>query len=295
MAADNALSFDVITAEGEYATANAEENSDLFWALRGGGPASFAVVVSLTLKTFPDIRAAGTILDINSTHTNDTDLLWKGVEIFHSKANDYTDNGFFVYYELLGAGLHIQPFVAPGFDAAGLQEVLKPLFEELDAAGIPYSTVTKEFSSVFDLYIDMFEDEGGNANMYVGGRIFTRDDVEERNAEIVASYKVATAPAPGYLGGIVGHIVGPGHNETDTNNAVNPVWRDASSFSISMVVVDQQLTWEQRLEGEDIVTNVIGKAMRDASPHGGAYVNEVSRKPASSSNFICTDWCDREI
>jgi hypothetical protein len=37
MGADNVLSFDAITAKGEYVTANAAENPDLFWALKGGG------------------------------------------------------------------------------------------------------------------------------------------------------------------------------------------------------------------------------------------------------------------
>jgi FAD/FMN-containing dehydrogenase len=48
MASDNVLSFDAITAEGKYVTANAKENPDLFWALKGGGPSSFAVVTSVT-------------------------------------------------------------------------------------------------------------------------------------------------------------------------------------------------------------------------------------------------------
>lgn len=43
---DNLLSVDVVTADGELRHANAEENPDLFWALRGAG-ANFGVVTSL--------------------------------------------------------------------------------------------------------------------------------------------------------------------------------------------------------------------------------------------------------
>ena len=60
--ADNVLSFDVITASGQFTTANAAQNPDLFWALKGGGPASFAVILSVTMKTFPDVKSAGAIL-----------------------------------------------------------------------------------------------------------------------------------------------------------------------------------------------------------------------------------------
>jgi FAD/FMN-containing dehydrogenase len=42
---DNLVSLDLVTAEGRLVTANAQENPDLFWALRGGG-GNFGVVVS---------------------------------------------------------------------------------------------------------------------------------------------------------------------------------------------------------------------------------------------------------
>lgn len=34
MAADQALEFEAVTAKGEFVTANADVNPDLFWALR---------------------------------------------------------------------------------------------------------------------------------------------------------------------------------------------------------------------------------------------------------------------
>ncbi len=52
LAADSLISARVVTAAGEQAVASAAENSDLFWALRGGGP-SFGVVVELEFTLAP--------------------------------------------------------------------------------------------------------------------------------------------------------------------------------------------------------------------------------------------------
>lgn len=96
MGADQVLSFDVVTATGALVTANANSNPELYWALKGGGPSAYAVAYRITVKTPPEVPCAGTIININLTHTTDSALFWKGVEAFHSLANLYVDNGMFV-------------------------------------------------------------------------------------------------------------------------------------------------------------------------------------------------------
>jgi FAD/FMN-containing dehydrogenase len=49
---DNLLSADLVTAEGELLTASADENSDLFWGIRGGG-GNFGVVTSFEYRLHP--------------------------------------------------------------------------------------------------------------------------------------------------------------------------------------------------------------------------------------------------
>ncbi|KAH6909083.1 isoamyl alcohol oxidase [Coprinopsis sp. MPI-PUGE-AT-0042] len=269
MAADQALAFEVITADGRYVTANAAENPDLYWALKGGGPSTFAALVSVTVKTFPDGPAAGVDLDINATHTTNDELLWKGIAAFHNLANHYVDNKMFVYYTIWPGALTVRPFVGPGMDKVTILQVLKPLFDKLDAEGVPYSFTAKEFSTFFDLYIDMFDDESAGANTYVGGRLFTRRDIAEHGDEIVAAKKKI------HQNGIIGHIVGPGVGLPVADSAINPVWRQGSSFSISLLpLATTNATWEEKLAGERQLTNEVDGPLRAASPYGAAYVNE---------------------
>ena len=49
---DNTLSYEVVTAAGELIRASADENPDLFWALKGGG-GNFGVVTSITYRLYP--------------------------------------------------------------------------------------------------------------------------------------------------------------------------------------------------------------------------------------------------
>jgi FAD/FMN-containing dehydrogenase len=49
LAIDNIAAADVILADGSFARASEDENSDLFWAIRGGG-GNFGVVTSLTMR-----------------------------------------------------------------------------------------------------------------------------------------------------------------------------------------------------------------------------------------------------
>jgi FAD/FMN-containing dehydrogenase len=50
---DNVKSLQIVTADGQIRTCNSTQNSDLFWACRGGGGGNFGVVTSFTFGTHP--------------------------------------------------------------------------------------------------------------------------------------------------------------------------------------------------------------------------------------------------
>jgi len=65
---DNLLSAQVVLADGQQVTASEDENSDLFWALRGGG-GNFGAVTEFTFQTAPvsDVVGGPTLWPIEQT------------------------------------------------------------------------------------------------------------------------------------------------------------------------------------------------------------------------------------
>jgi FAD/FMN-containing dehydrogenase len=62
LSCDSVLSVDLVTADGEFVTANKESNSDLFWGVRGGG-GNFGVVTSFEYRLHPvELLLAGLVV-----------------------------------------------------------------------------------------------------------------------------------------------------------------------------------------------------------------------------------------
>ncbi|EFQ25924.1 FAD binding domain-containing protein [Colletotrichum graminicola M1.001] len=278
-AADQALSFEVLTASGHFTVANSNDNPDLFYALKGGGPGNYGVVLSVTLKTFPDITpGAALFLDVNATTGANFEQVTKAVNKLHEIGNQLVDNGLYGIYELyppaLGGALHVQPIMGMGKTAGELTAVIQPLLSYLDAESIPYDFGAREYPDYYTLYNDVFEPEAAGQNGLTGGWVFTHEDMANNQSAIAEAIQLALAPAQNQSGIIVSHFFDPGTKTMEAHSAMHPRWRGATMRTMAILPQPLDATWDVKMALNDLMVDTITEKFKKAGPNGLAYVNE---------------------
>ena len=218
-----------------------------------------------------------------SISTTDEDLFWEGVRLFHSQSNHFVDNGLYVYFELGALFFSVKPFVAVNQTAEELETILAPLVEGLEEAGVPHELEYSEYDSFYELYIDLFDDEAAGGSLLTGGWLFTHQDVEENNDGIVEAFQTVVSPREDLAnqGFMVGHMWDAGFGRPESNSATHPLFRKASDFIITTLNVPVGASIEEKADYQDVLTNTMDEALREAGKHGCSYVNEVSLERSS--------------
>ena len=132
---DQVLQYKIVLANGELATVNKCQHSDLFWALRGGGGGSFGVVTEVTMKVHPyvDIQVYG-IEIIALFPAAKKSLLME----FARHSERWAEEGWGGYAYYYGVGglrlLYGNPLLTPE-EAA---ESMKPFLDFIDSKPLTY-------------------------------------------------------------------------------------------------------------------------------------------------------------
>jgi len=129
---DNLLEADMVLADGSFITVNAEQNTDLFWGIRGGG-GNFGIVTSFKFQAHPVKNVIGgpTLWPIEKTE--------EVMEWYHNFINNAPDelNGFITTMIIPGAPfpehLHNKQFCGVVWcfvgDQTKFDELFKPVLE----------------------------------------------------------------------------------------------------------------------------------------------------------------------
>ncbi|OTA99520.1 hypothetical protein M426DRAFT_67659 [Hypoxylon sp. CI-4A] len=273
LGADNVLEFEVVTVDGRHLTATPTTNEDLFWALSGGGPGNYAVVLSTTLKAYPDGPVAGSQWIL--PNTND-DAFWTFIEawIKHLLVYDKiprlsVNSGFNEQMMILNYASY------PDASAEELEAVFAPFLDEIKDLPLSFSVRdTRDHPTWEDhfQYFTQFPYDTHNTN---GGCLIPRALVQNHLPDLLATLRGIVTNTTAGVGLIGGNYA---YSRTGTKpglNAVLPAWRD-SLVSIDILVgMNIDAEWTVARDHLAQMNEWQGK-LRALTPGGGTYMNEAT-------------------
>ncbi|KAL6884721.1 hypothetical protein GGI43DRAFT_432980 [Trichoderma evansii] len=282
LGSDQVYEVEMVTPKGEVITANECQNTDLFWAIRGGGGGTFGVLTKVTVRTVPSKPMA--VYDfIIETKPNST-AYWESVAYMIAQ-----------YPTLADSNVAAFTYLYPNTSAAGLGEDMAS-FEAVFALYDPdspstlgsflepyvnqikynYSSqiTTKVTSTIFPNFRSMFleyaDDKGAGVDKVVGSWLLPPGTLKEY------AFGEALVDFLGPTGGRLYIVSGTGVWDAKPRgggDAVNPAWRNA----LVHAVTSQQwspLDEIERSAVEHNINNFQVEAFRKLAPDSGAYLNE---------------------
>ncbi|KAI5847055.1 hypothetical protein DFP73DRAFT_592899 [Morchella snyderi] len=271
MAADQVLAMEVVTADGVYRKVGPLTNPDLFWALRGGGGGTFAVVISMTVRTWKDIPVTTLPLTFNSSNYEN---FWKAVTAFHEVLPNMADKGIYTYYMTSNTSLSCIPIFAPDMTVSEVNGLLSDFYNTLEHLGVTYNATATQYKGFYDAWYYSFGPEPAGLQSGTISRLVPRK-VLEKNTEGVMSYlqdltntgltAVGFSIQPEYKAGALMSL-----------NAVNPAWRQNGLHVISGYIVPAGSTPAEVEALRDYwVTEYLSK-IQEITPGAGAYLSEAA-------------------
>ncbi|OTA66087.1 FAD-binding domain-containing protein [Hypoxylon sp. EC38] len=269
LAADNTLSFEVVTATGQLVTASRTENRDLYWALSGGGGGNFGVVISMTIKAYADATVSGATFLINGSN-EDPNQIFDVIDAFHAALPAIVDSGVMIIYFFTNTFLQVPAMTAYNKTRAEAEQLLQPFSDSLSAMGIPFEPKFAEFSSYFDHY-DNYWGPLPAGNIQVGTQLFG-------GRLIPRSVLPNFSPTARKIAEMGVTYIGVGHNVSrfgqDRVNSVLPQWRE-SIVQVSLTLPwDFQVPFEEGVKAQHRITDDVQPVIEAATPGAGAYMNE---------------------
>jgi hypothetical protein len=194
LGADQALEWEVVTASGDILRASPEEHPDLYWALAGGGGGTYAAVLSLTVKAYPDGLTAAANLTFSATGISQTKF-FAGIEAYIAGLPPVLDAGATSTW-LNNETFILSPAVGIGMSKNKMDQLHQPVLAKLNKLGIKYSQSrasiptlaslirptgyhSDEFPSFLAMYENMNPDTA-TATFQIGSRLIPRSVIVDR-------------------------------------------------------------------------------------------------------------------
>ncbi|KAI1371219.1 putative alcohol oxidase [Hypoxylon crocopeplum] len=265
--ADQVLEWEVVTANGTYLTASPSRNKDLYWALSGGGGGSYAVVVSMTVKAYPEQITAASNLTWTSEGISQ-DIFYAGINAYLSRLPSILDAGATTTWLNSNESFAVQPAVGFGMSSEKLDSLHKPILEALDQLNISYTYTSSEFPSFFEMYLEIvpFTEAGV---FQIGSRLIPREVILNSTKELTAAMREI-----GTYGAMISGLSFNATRGPNVSNSISPAFRKAS---VSLVIGTPYNNTDRNanIANQELMTNTLVPQLSDLIPGGGsAYLNE---------------------
>ncbi|KAF9453476.1 FAD-binding domain-containing protein [Macrolepiota fuliginosa MF-IS2] len=277
MAADQILELEVITTTGQFVRASPSQNTDLFWALGGGGGGTYGVVWSITVKTFPNMPVT-TVRVLYQPPSQDKAVLdthWQSIGVYLTESPKFVDAGAY-HVVAFDNTLFQVAILFPKKTPEEVDALTQPWMNELQALNItPTITETVQHPTVRNasaLVPQIFGGEILTGTSLYGARILPKR-LWESGESLATLFSTLRGIADAG-----GHIADIAINPTkeiagNPNNAVLPAFRTMHSMCLIAVDWNDTASWEVQFAGTKTATSLASR-LAEIAPETGAYLNE---------------------
>ncbi|KAB8237010.1 isoamyl alcohol oxidase [Aspergillus alliaceus] len=293
LGSDQILEAQVMLANGNTVTANACQNSDLYFAIRGGGGGTYGVATSMTLKAYPSKPVVAQSLTVVPLG-NSTDVLLEAVTDIHTEYPAISDAGFSGYgtWSVNGPMAlfanqtvgYVHAVAAMGKSRKQAERAFAPLLHMLqkyNGTSLFVSVQWYQFPTYPAYYRAMsgVHQPVGSANSAMSSRMFDKRSLTKNRTflrKMVGT--IAGAPEEYTINSV--ELVGGGKVLTDGADrfsGLNPAWR--STYMVNIVArgwtngTDKSTA--QAVKND--ITYKKGGGMRALTRKLGSYMNEADR------------------
>lgn len=273
LAADNALQFTVVLANGQVVVANEAQHSDLFWALRGGGASTWGVVIDVTFRAHPGPSVVS--YASFTAYLPNAPAFRSLVEAFVSLQPNISEDGF-AGFSYIANNTLLFGYSALDKNKTQVAASLQHFVDYAKSTGAYSDLNITEYSSWNDYWINYSCPTGncqslGGGSAYLASRLIPAENFE-RPAELTSALLNISNTEVGYT---ISHLVAGGNvSKRDPNSvAVNPAWRNALWHTILTSTYPDNASPETRKSIHNRLTDING-VLRDITPGSGCYMNE---------------------
>ncbi|KAK2031715.1 FAD binding domain-containing protein [Colletotrichum zoysiae] len=286
LAADQTLSFDVVTADGSAVVASPSQNADLYWALSGGGGGTFGVVTAVTVRAHPEANVGGAAFQLLAASTT-PDKFSAAVAKFHELLPAMTDDGAMVVFLHNSQYLVLRPLTLWNSTAAHVRDVvLAPFTKALEEMGITLAVAYSELSyrDHYATYMGPLPQGNLEVTRYqFGGRLIPREVIENNNEAYQAVVRHLTANGVLLVGSVAQYKKPAGAPD----NSVHPAWRKAVMQLQMITNWDDAAPWADMEASQNRMTEEFMPLIQSVTPGSASYMNEADfRQPDWQNAFF---------